>query len=686
MASEHPGVYRRQSITTALPIRPALPDLMVFFGVLLFVLSQLVTPALAGPLNNRDMSLAQKVFSYLDQEEWKKAARLAAKIENQDAKDLVHWVIVSEPHSGATFEGLSDFLLRYPHWPNLTRIQRRAEELMPVSMTHGAALGWFERHPPVSTDGKMRQANALMALGQTKKGIEAVRDTWINGTFGRTQFKNFYQRNKKHLTHDDHVQRLERLIWSDKYSEARSMLYRVNKDTRALAEARLLLMRMKGDVDRAIDKVPNHLKNHAGLVYERLRWRRRKGLDAGARELLEDPPADLIVPEKWWRERRYLARRALDKNDYVEAYLLAVNHEIDQPGAELAEAEWLAGWIALRYLDKPKTALSHFQKLYQSVNFPISKARGAYWIARSLDALKQPKAATGWYKQAANFPTTYYGQLAWAKVYPDRALVLPDDPALPLALSDKVAGHPLTQIARILAQLGEQDRIRPFIKAIIDNRDDPAWKAMGAQLAGQLGRPDMAIDLAKAADREGLTLPSALYPTLSPPAIPAPNGQTRPRSDLEVPLVLAMIRQESAFRPRAKSHANARGLMQIIPGTAYRVAKQLGLPYSKKKLLNDPVYNMQLGQAYLLGLLEDFDGSYVLALAGYNAGPSRARYWVKKNGNPTDPSVDAIDWVERIPFDETRNYVQRVLENTQAYRFRLKAPKLAMNLAQDLER
>ena len=640
----------------------------------------------AAPLSDRDVNLGKKAFALLERNKWRRAAKIAEKIRNRDVGDIVHWAMFSEPRAGATFAALSDFLIRRPDWPNTNRIQRRAEETMPADMDPGAVLTWFAAHPPVGANGMIRRAEALLALGRNKEGRKAIREVWVKGVLGRGQYKTFYRKHRKLLTHDDHVARLDRLIWKGDHRAARWMLYRVNKDYRALGLARILLMRMEGNVDAAIANVPERLRNHAGLLYERTRWRRRKGKDAAAREFLENPPATLTRPGKWWRERYYLARRALTRKNHVDAYLLAANHGIRKPGADLAEAEFFSGWIALRFLNKPDIALKHFRKLFQSVRFPISLARGAYWMGRALEASGDGKGALKWYEKAARHPTTYYGQLAWSKAHPDENLRLAPTRDLPIEMAAEVREHPLAAAAKILARLDEQDRLDPFVRALSDLRDDPDWKGLVAQLAGRLGRPDLSIYVAKTANRAGLTLPRALYPTLTPPPIPGTNGKKRPREDLEIPLVLAMIRQESAFRPRAKSHANARGLMQIIPGTAYRVARRVGLPFSKQRLLNDPSYNMKLGQAYMAGLLDDYGGSYVLALSAYNAGPARVGRWMKSFGDPKDPKIDAIDWVEWIPYDETRNYVQRVLENTRAYRVRLQAPGLAMNMARDLAR
>jgi len=372
---------------------------------------------------------------------------------------------------------------------------------------------------------------------------------------------------------------------------------------------------------------------------------------------------------------------ALQKGHVTDAYRLVKDHQLKE-GPGFADAEWLAGWISLRFLDDPKTAFTHFQTMYEYVNFPISKARGAYWTARAAEALKQEEAADLWFRIAATMPTAYYGQLAAAHLGPGHGLRLPVQPdpvAQEIAAFEKMD---LVRVVEILSKVGESERLKYFILALNDYKETPGWRTLTARLSVDHGRPDVGITIAKRSSRQGEELIEAGYPSLEAP----PLRIRSPKFPLEVPLVMAMIRQESAFYVRAKSHANARGLMQILPRTARRVARSLKIRYSKKRLMTDPDYNMTLGQAYIAGLIDEFDGSYVLAISAYNAGPGRARKWAKLNGNPRERTIDTIDWIEMIPFNETRNYVQRVLENLQIYRLKLADTEVAETLEQDLVR
>jgi soluble lytic murein transglycosylase len=458
------------------------------------------------------------------------------------------------------------------------------------------------------------------------------------------------------------------------------MLGKVDTEYRALAEARLRLRELGHGVDGAISKVPLASRNDPGLIYERLRWRRKMGRDLLAREILRTHPLDHENPELWWVERSILARSALAEGHVSEAYRIARDHALTE-GAGFADAEWLAGWIALRFLGEPKVAFNHFTTLFAGVNYPVSRSRGAYWAARAAETDRRPDMAELWYGTAAQYPTTYYGQLAAIRLGIGSDMPLPPDPH---PSSDEVAlfaNHELVRVTRMLTAFGQSDRLPPFLLQLGKLSDSAGWKALVADLAEGEGRPDLSVAIAKQAIKHGRPLIKNGYPSVAVPELEHTLEQA-----VEVPLVLAMVRQESAFNFKAISRAGARGLMQVMPGTARDVASTLKLPYSRQRLTGDPDYNLKIGRSYLSTLLDTFDGSYVLAIAAYNAGPSRVKQWKLANGDPRGNVIDAVDWIESIPFAETRNYVQRTLENLQVYRTMLNGTKVASTLESDLTR
>ncbi len=655
----------------------------VLIAVVVIALKVLIgaNTVVADELSAGDTRTAKAAFKAASQDRWKKAMRLSAKVENPLFRKAFKWFDYSRRGNSNSFTEIAAFIAQNPGWPSQNLLARRAEEAMVGSLAPETVLEWFKDEPPVSTDGRIQYIRALLALGRKDEARSEIRDTWINNNFAERPEKFFYKQYRKYLSAEDNQKRLDRLLWEGRNWPARRMIWKIKPADRALAEARLMLRQRLGNVDKAIARVPAEFKNDPGLIYERLRWRRKKGKYVSAIELLTPAPETLGRPDLWWKERSYLARIALQKGHMSDAYRIVADHRLDH-GSDFAEAEWMAGWISLRFLNEPKAALKHFITMFESVKYPVSRARGAYWAARSAEALEQQEIADTWYRIAAELPTAYYGQLAASRMAPGHGLKLPK--AI-VAQPDEVAAfkdNELYRVMTMLAEIDEGDRLKPFALALADAGKTSSWRSMTAKLSLELGRPDVGITIAKRSSRKGSEIIAAGYPIIAPPPLRARSADYK----LEKPLVLAMIRQESAFHTTAKSHANARGLMQLMPATARLVARQLHIPYSKSRLTGDPQYNMLLGQAYVAGLIDEFEGSYVLSLAAYNAGPSRARKWSQVNGRPGTKGVDNVNWIEMIPITETRNYVQRVLENLQVYRLRLSETEVAETLEGDLSR
>jgi soluble lytic murein transglycosylase len=632
-------------------------------------------------LTKKDQKILKAALKEASKSQIKKAYTLAKKLEDPLARKIFYYFYLVRQGTNGSFKELSSFIDENPHWPKISSLKRRAEEAISNKMSPQAVLDWFAGESPVSTDGWIQYIRALLAVGDKEKAQRVIRETWITQNFSKRPEQYFYKHYRRYLTIEDHLQRLERLLWEGKNWPVRRMLWKVSSKHRAQAEARMMLRHRYGNVDTAIARVPTRQMNNPGLTYERLRWRRSKGRYEQSLELLFPPPDDLVYPEKWWEERSYLARTALKKGHITTAYRLVKNHQL-MGGSGFADAEWLAGWIALRFLEEPEVAFNHFVSMYESVKYPISRARGAYWTGRAAKTMGNQDIAMMWFRIAAKQSTSYYGQLAATHLGPGHVLQLPMQPDPTLQEVDDFQKLDLVRAIKILNSVNAQEQMKHFILALSDYQKTPGWRLLTARLATKNGRPDVGITIAKRSRRQGEELIEAGYPSLKPP----PLKISLPTPPLELPLVMAMIRQESAFYVRAKSHANARGLMQILPRTAKKVAKNLKMQFSKKRLTSDPNYNMILGQAYLVGLIDEFDGSYVMALAGYNAGPGRAHKWARQNGKPGKNAIDTIDWIEMIPFKETRNYVQRVLENLQVYRIKLSDTVVAETLEQDLVR
>ena len=654
------------------------------FGLFLFLwlVAVALTPAIAAEriLTNSDALLTRGALEAAAKRQWKTLLSRRARVQNPIARKLITWRRLTGAGVTPTFDEAEKFLAENPDWPQHERLLRRAEQALPVSWKAERVVSWFGTREPLSALGAARLGAAEQVMGETGKGLARIRGAWIEGDFSRAQSRAFYKRFRKILTPADHLARLDRLLWDGRHSAARRLLPLVDKSWQRLAQARIALRRRAGNVDALIKRVPEALKSHAGLVYERLRWRRRKNLDT-ALELAKTLEKELPQAEMWWEERAILARRALRKGHVTDAYHIAKNNGLAPGGAAHAEAEWLSGWIALRFLKDDDSAFQHFERMHGAVKYPVSIARSAYWAGRAKEFGGDTKRAVYWFGKAAAHPLTFYGQLAFARLWPGKSLELPRTVDLSLTPMAAFDNHEMVQVIRILGELAAHDLMRHFVRSPTALSEDLQWWARTAQLARLSGRPDLSIRIANKADRNGKPLlRNEAFPVITLPKLPKTASSDPP----EASLTLALIRQESAFRPTARSHAGAQGLMQIMPATAKVVSKRLKIRYSRLRLITSSGYNMTLGQSYLGDLLRKFRGSYVLALAGYNAGPHRARRWIKLHGDPRDPDVDAIDWVEIIPFDETRNYVQRVLENLQVYRLGFSKTEVALGLENDL--
>ncbi|CCQ73475.1 lytic transglycosylase domain-containing protein [Magnetospira sp. QH-2] len=649
---------------------------------LVVLLAVFVTPLKthAAAPSKAEITAAKAAFKAADKKKWNTFRKHRNQVRHTDLRKILDWIDLKSEGNSHTFDEITAFIADNPDWPGQWTLQRRAEETMPPGLSDERVAAWFSEREPVSVDGRIRYGAALLNSGKRDEARVFLKDTWINGDFGPRQERQYLKLYAKHLDRADHKARLDRLLWDDRHVAAKRMLNKVDKNHRLLAIARSRLALRKGGVDRAIAQVPKSLKNDPGLIYERIRWRRRKGREGQALELMLSMKPTDQAPEQWWEERSILTRIALKKGQVTDAYRIAKNHGLES-GSQFAAAEWLAGWIALRYLGDADVALNHFSNLYGKVNFPISRARAAYWAGRANEALNQKKSAALWYGIGSRFPTTFYGQLAGAKEGKS-ALHIPPDARPDAQETGIFEKNELVRMALLLDRIGEVKRVNPFLLRLVDLSQSAGWRALTADLALELERPDLAVRIAKKSVLAGQPLIAPGYPKITLPDAHISKKLPTP----EKPLVLSVIRQESGFNPRAISRAGARGMMQLMPTTAKRLARKSKVRYSKTRLTSDPDYNMTIGQTYLATLLDRYEGSYILSLAAYNAGPSRVKAWIGAFGDPREGIADPVDWIENIPFNETRNYVQRILESLQVYRARLGNTQIALTLEQDLNR
>ncbi len=606
----------------------------------------------------------RQAMALAHQGDWKALRALAVRTPDTTVATLARWFYLSNEASNASFDELDAFLRSNPDWPRQTAIQSFAEKRMPQALDARAVLAWFQGRQPETGIGAVRLGEAELATGEHQRGADRIRRAWVTNSFDRTSEGEILAAHGNLLTRDVQDARLAHLLYGSDDAALRRQMARASHQAVQKATIRALLQKSpkKGLAEYAA--LPGGLKNDPDVMFDAARATRALGRTAEARHLLlQTARSDESVPASlWWPELIASTREALKEHSYTEAYDLVSRHHLE-PGQDFADAEFVAGWIALKYLAKPDLALHHFQTLAQNVSRPISVARAHYWMGRALDGLKRNKEAKAQYEIAARKPDTFYGQLALTRVEPHP--VLPLEPKHPIAsTTDALAKDSRAKAFRYLAAAGARDLAREFGTRIAKDDLDEAKAAALIRLAKETGDPALPLKLAKLAEYQDVIVDDALHPTTIPGV--ASDSEPIPKAEL-----LAFVRQESEFDTGAVSSAGARGLMQMMPAVAKQRAKSLGLPYSEAKLTSDPQYNIRLGTMHFRAFYQAWRGSYVLAIASYNAGAGNVRKWVEAFGDPRNPSIDPIDWIEAIPFAETRNYVQRVIENIQVYRSRL---------------
>lgn len=636
--------------------------------------SQVPTPRMRPAPANHSQFLGDQDFAQFriglqaaDDEDFATLRASRDRLTDSAARNVLTWLLaLNDPR--ASFVELDHALGELNDWPRNSFIRSEAESKISSSgLSAPYIVSWFEANPPVTGRGYIAFAEALIDVGRSAEGEEILRDTWRSRRLPLPVQRDVYRTHQDRLTQEDHIARVDYLIWSNQRTAARRVTALLTGAERNLADARLRLAGRQSGVDRAVQSVPASMRNDPGLVFERARWRRRSGMRDSVLPLLlqlPDDHTDVNALDLMWTERKLMILRLIRDQDYANAYALAQAHGMER-GADFADAEFMAGWLALVHLDDAPAAMAHFTTLRDNVSTPVSVSRAHYWMARASDAMGDPGMAATYYERAGEHSTAFYGQLALAQLAGDQAeIAFEADPEPSAEARQRFEARPMIQAMRLLAEQGEDYYYRLFSYRVDDMLTDPEEAVLLAQLSENYLYTRQAVRAAKAARQRGVILPQSAYPTIS---LPAQTGGERPHDAV----VHSVIRQETEFSQFAVSGAGARGMMQMMPATARQTARQLGEPYRFTWLTDDLEYNLRLGMHHLGEVLEDYDGSYVMALAAYNAGGHRVRRWVEDYGDPRSPDVDPIDWVESIPFSETRNYVMRVMENMQVYRTRL---------------
>ena len=589
-----------------------------------------------------------------------------------DAK-IIKWLVAVYKYKGVPAARIDAVSRDLADWPGQTLLRIRFEQALEEEKPNPREIiNAFGRNQPVTDSGTLLLARAYLAAGQKDGAAALIRPRWredrLDDDFEATIRKEF----SVVLTKGDHKARMDKMLYSDQSSKALRAAGALDADQQALANAVTKVIKRDGKAYAALDALPKRVHDDPVAIYARIQFlRRAERIDAAAKLMLAAPrdPATLVDPDAWWVERRVLAREVLVKRDFPTAYRIVAAHSA-QSSLDRTEAEFHAGWIALEFLKDPATAAPHFKVIQTISSRPLSQSRAEYWLGRAAAAAGDRAEAERQFHLAAAYPTTFYGQLALARLGA-KTLALAPDPKIDAAAKKRFASLELVQVLQRLAEIKRDDRKAIFLRHLADTLTDPVQLALVAQIPEKEGDHNLALQLGKIASWRGLPIDTLAFPTK---AIP----KSAKTGDVDKAVIYAIARQESAFHTGAISSAGARGLLQLMPATAQQMAKRAGLSYSKGKLTSDPAYNATLGASFLSQLIDRFNGSYVMTFAAYNAGPSRVAQWIEVFGDPRDPNVDVVNWIELIPFTETRNYVQRIMENMQVYRARLGSPALTI--------
>ncbi|WOH54944.1 lytic transglycosylase domain-containing protein [Bradyrhizobium sp. BWC-3-1] len=622
----------------------------------------------AAPPLTRDLAALKDAIDLARKGKTEDASAARDRIADPAGQKLADWFMLRHSESTANFKRYAAFLAANPDWPSSALLRRRAEARLWQEKANAATVHKFTMDRPTSAKGKFALARVLMTEGDSDRAARLVRDAWRTDELSERSEEDSYQAFRDLLTAEDHRARMDKRLGAKDYAGARRAAKRLGEDALAIVKACAAVTGKASKAKDYLEDISAEARRDLGYVLCRAQWHLQNDrIDDAAEVILAAAPDTMAAQDTdaWWRERRLLARKLLDQGKFKTAYDLVRSAAVPAMEVYRADYHFMCGWIALRYLDDPKAAMTHFAAIDEGSANPIALSRAHYWRGRAAEAMNAPADARLSYQAAARYPTAYYGQLARARLGLDRIELRAPSPVL--AAVDAPPADERVRAADMLYGVGERDMVFYFAEDFAkESTDVAALEALG-ELAGRRNDARVMLEVGKSALARGLALDHYAFPTIGIPE----HKQVAPAIDPSV--IYSVARTESSFDQRDKSAANAVGLMQVTPEAGRDTAKRFGLTYDWDKMVSDPVYNTQMGAAELSALMSEYRGNQIMTFAGYNAGRGRVREWVQARGDPRDPKVDPVDWVERIPLSETRNYVQRVIENVLVYRARFEA-------------
>ena len=616
------------------------------------------TTSTTSPL---DLSAVKQAIDLVRKNRQDEATGVEATITDPLARKLVEWVILRSEDGSHDFSRYAAFIDADPSWPSIETLRRRAEAVLwQEQVDPQAVIVFFKIERPHTAKGHFALARALLTRGDVAGATAVLHDSWRNDGFSEDLEAQAREIFAGLITPADDLERMQARLYAEDDAAGLRAARHLDATALSLAKARAAVINQASNAKALLEAVPEAARRDPGYMFSRIQWLRRddkiveaaQWLNAAPRE-----PAKLVDVGQWWVERRLVARKLLDLGDARMAYEVANGAAPLDSEKYRSEQHFTAGWIALRFLHEPAAAQVHFARIADGVTNPITLARSFYWQGRAAEALGREQEAHALYQEAARYPTAYYGQIARARLGFDEVTLR--------ALPDLPAEYRLLEIARafeILYAVDERDLIATMAADLGERATDTAALATLAGIAARHSDARSTLLIGKAALGRGYPFERYAFPNFGVPDYQQIGPAVEPC------VVYSIVRQESAFNPRVVSSANAIGLMQVTPEAGRDTAKRFNVLFNQHRLADDVVYNAQLGTAELGNDIVSWRGSYILAFVAYNAGPRRAREWIEQYGDPRDRKIDPIDWIERIPISETRNYVERVIENMQVYR------------------
>ena len=648
---------------------------IILVGILLFD----TTYVLADNKNNfskNKVEQTRSIFKQIEKGNWSLALRKTKKINNKILSDLIYWLYLNKKKNNANFYDYQNFITQNTNFPNKPYLQYLLEHKINSELVFSKKIiNYFEKNKPVSSFGKLRLGEALIISGEIERGKKLIKENFIIANLTNSELSYFIKNYSEIIKLRDLVSRAEWLAWENKFGQLKSLMSYLPEEYKALYKARYLLAIRLHGVEYAIKNVPNKYKNNQGLLHQRLQLKIKKGKIDSAFNLLLKAKSDkknFNRPDKFWKPTSIIIRRLVYKKKYLAAYKIASKHHLNK-GSNYSDAEWLSGWIALSFLNNPELAIKHFLNMAENAYNPENRSRAAYWCAKTYETLGQQSLAESWYIKGSAYPTAYYGQLSFEKIFPNKKISFPKLPIISNKTKNDFDNNQWVKAVKILKAINRAKYSKDILIYLSKMNNNPENEFLSTKLAIDIGQKNYAIKISKKASKQKRYYLNFNYPIIDVPKIVA-NKKMPPAE-----LILAVIRQESEFNVTAKSHKGALGIMQIMPDTARDVSRKTKISYNLGKISRNQQYNIRLGSYYLEMMLERYNKSFPLALAAYNAGHKRVDRWLDINGDPRKNKIDFEEWIELIPYKETRDYVQKVLENLIVYKYLIKGENIDIN-------